>query len=82
MMAVLKVEIDSVSVHYHVIVSLTNRTKEFRVRDDGWKLWIQTTAGVSVGGISFGTDSDRKPDQASALVHLTKWAEAKYGDNS
>lgn len=83
-----RVEIDK-ETHYwqtKVDMTLSNGVEwgcGFNVRDDGWKLWIyrDTDKGPRlVDYISFGTESERKPDRDSALEALTKWAHEHYED--
>lgn len=83
-MALLNVAIDRVTVWYGMTVTVTSGDKEFRVRDDGWKLWIYRTdpdrGDVVVDYVSFGSESERTPDRESALRELTMWAQKRYED--
>jgi hypothetical protein len=68
-----EVKLDKVEVYYRVTVETGKGLKVYRVRDDGWALFVKTVNGASVGRVSFGTDSKRKPDADSALVALKSW---------
>lgn len=81
------VEIDRETVQYRTKVTMTKDGTPwgcaFNVRDDGWKLWIyrDTEKGPQlVDSVSWGADSKRTPDKASALEKLTAWAHGRYED--
>lgn len=68
------VEMEKVEVYYRVKVTTSRGNPKFyRVRDDGWALFVKTLNGQSVGRVSFGTGSKRKPDADSALEALKTW---------
>lgn len=80
MTVVHKVEIDRVSIYYTVIVSTSKGDKQFRVRDDGWALFVQHgDDNRPYARIGTAPDSARKPgDKDSALVMLTAWAKERF----
>lgn len=86
--SVLRVEIEGIaSLHFNVSVTMlkdgTERIREFSVRDDGWKIWLYQENNGSqrlVEYVSFGTDSDRRPDKLTALAAVEEWAHDHYDD--
>lgn len=67
------VTINKTVVYYDVTVSDPKGDKEYRVRDDGWALFVKTRDNRPVGRVSFGTDSKRTPDVVTALEALGRW---------
>lgn len=61
------------AIYYHITAETPESEAEYRVRDDGWALYVKTPDGNSVGRVSFGTDSKRTPDMASAMEALGSW---------
>lgn len=67
------VTIDATVVYYDVTVHDGDKERSYRVRDDGWALFVKTRDNRPVGRVSFGTDSKRTPDKDSALEALESW---------
>lgn len=79
MTVVHNVEICLTLVYYHVTITTSKGDKVFRVRDDGWALFVQDSDGKPYARIGTATDSDRKPgDKESALAMLTVWAKERF----
>lgn len=67
------VTIDATVVYYDVTATSDKGVEVYRVRDDGWALFVKTRDNRPVGRVSFGTDSKRTPDKDSALEALQRW---------
>lgn len=71
------VTINKTVVYYDVTVSTPKGEKEYRVRDDGWALFVKTRDNRPVGRVSFGTESKRVPEVDSAIEALKRWLDGE-----
>lgn len=67
------VTVESVVVNYTIKATTSKGEKTYCVRDDGWALYVTTPDRISVGRVSFGTESKRTPDVESARQALERW---------